>query len=72
LQAALKRDGILTNVHYPVPVHAQPAYAGRVELDPAGLVHTEAAARAVLSLPLYPELSEESVAAVIAALRRLA
>jgi dTDP-4-amino-4,6-dideoxygalactose transaminase len=72
LQAALKRDGILTNVHYPVPVHAQPAYAGRVELDPAGLGHTEAAARAVLSLPLYPELSEESVVAVIAALRRLA
>jgi hypothetical protein len=72
LQARLKQAGIGTNVHYPVPVHLQPAYAGRITTGPGGLPETEAAAREVLSLPMHPELSDESVAAVIGALRALA
>ncbi len=70
LRAHLTRAGVGTNVHYPVPVHLQPAYAGRTPLDPAGLAHTELAAAQILSLPMYPELDDESVAAVIDAVRR--
>ena len=69
LQARLKQRGIGSNIHYPVPVHLQPAYRDRLALDPAGLAATEAAARTVLSLPLYPELDDNSVARVIDGVR---
>jgi dTDP-4-amino-4,6-dideoxygalactose transaminase len=65
LQQALKDRGIGTNIHYPVPVHRQPAYAGRLLAGPSGLGETERAAAEVLSLPMYPQLSDASVAAVI-------
>ena len=57
LQAYLKARGIGSLVHYPVPVHRQPAYADHAT---RALPHTERAAREVLSLPIYPELSDES------------
>jgi dTDP-4-amino-4,6-dideoxygalactose transaminase len=71
LQSRLRQAGIATNVHYPVPVHCQPAYLGRCSVGAEGLAVTEAAAREVLSLPIYPELDDESVAEVIGAVRRL-
>jgi dTDP-4-amino-4,6-dideoxygalactose transaminase len=70
LREHLTRAGVGTNVHYPVPVHLQPAYLGRLPLDPAGLAHTELAASQILSLPMYPELDAASVAAVIDVVRR--
>jgi dTDP-4-amino-4,6-dideoxygalactose transaminase len=69
LRDALSARGIGTNIHYPVPVHLQPAYRGRIALDPAGLPESEAAAGAVLSLPMYPQLGDDAVARVIAAVR---
>jgi dTDP-4-amino-4,6-dideoxygalactose transaminase len=51
----LKARGIHAGIHYPVPVHLQPAYAGRTAA-PGSLPVTERAAREVLSLPMYPEL----------------
>jgi dTDP-4-amino-4,6-dideoxygalactose transaminase len=69
LRERLKAAGIGTNVHYPVPVHLQPAYRGRVPLGPSGLAETERAAQEVLSLPIYPQLADAAVARVIAALR---
>lgn len=71
LQAALKARGIGTNIHYPVPVHLQPAYRDRIAIGPGGLGESERAAREVLSLPMFPELSEEQVARVVASLRSL-
>jgi dTDP-4-amino-4,6-dideoxygalactose transaminase len=68
LSAQLKAEGIGSNVHYPLPVHLQPAYLGRVAVGPTGLANTETAAREVLSLPMYPELSDDEVARVIATL----
>lgn len=59
----LRRRNIGTGCHYPVPVHLQPAYAGR--LPHGDLAVTERAAKEVLSLPLFPEMSEEEVEAVI-------
>ncbi len=69
---ALARRGIGTNIHYPVPVHLQPAYRGRLAIGPSGLGESERAAREVLSLPLYPELGDGALAEVVAALRLLA
>jgi len=69
LRAALDRAAIGTAVHYPAPVHLQPAYRGRVALDPGGLAESERAAREVLSLPMFPELRAEDVARVVMALK---
>ena len=71
LMSAMKAQGVGTGIHYPVPVHAQPAYAGRVALGPAGCAETARAAHEVFSLPMYPELNEEQVARVCTALRSL-
>ncbi len=61
-------EGVGSLVHYPVPVHLQPAYAGRIKL-PQALPETERAAREVLSLPMYPELTPEQIEKVIEAVR---
>jgi dTDP-4-amino-4,6-dideoxygalactose transaminase len=68
LRERLLARGVGSTIHYPVPVHLQPAYRGRLAVGPGGLGESERAARAVLSLPLYPELADEAVAAVVAAL----
>ena len=71
LQRFLKERGIGALVHYPAPVHLQPAYRGRL---PGGdsLPETERAAREVLSLPMYPELGEEEVRKVREAVKSFA
>jgi dTDP-4-amino-4,6-dideoxygalactose transaminase len=66
LRDHLRAAGIGTGIHYPAPVHQQPGYQGR----PAGpLGESERAAREILSLPMYPQLSDEAVDRVIAAVR---
>jgi hypothetical protein len=72
LQARLRASGVGCGVHYPMPVHLQPAYLGRVALGPSGCRGSEAAAGSVLSLPLYPELTDAQVAQVCRALSVLA
>jgi dTDP-4-amino-4,6-dideoxygalactose transaminase len=62
LRQHLQRSGIAAGIHYPVPVHKQPAYISRF---PAGLPITERVANEVLSLPIYPELKNDEVGAVI-------
>lgn len=57
LLAHLEREGIRALVHYPVPVHLQPAYLGRLPGSEA-LHETESAAAEVVSLPLFPELPD--------------
>jgi dTDP-4-amino-4,6-dideoxygalactose transaminase len=70
-QARLRALGVGTGVHYPVPVHLQPAYRGRIALGPAGCKATERASAEVLSLPMFPELTNEQVERVCDALSRL-
>jgi dTDP-4-amino-4,6-dideoxygalactose transaminase len=54
-------DGrIGTAIHYPTPVHLQPAYLGRLRIS-GDLRETERAAQEILSLPLYPELAPVAV-----------
>ena len=64
LLARLKERGIGALVHYPVPVHQQPAYLGRFNGSDC-LAETERAAREILSLPMYPELEGEQIQSVI-------
>lgn len=68
VRTRLHRRGVQTLVHYPVPVHLQPAYRD-LGLRRGSLPVTERAARQVVSLPLYPELGERRQRRVIAAVR---
>ena len=61
LRAFLKANSVGTLIHYPVPIHLQPAYQRRVAVDASGLDHTEQACREILSLPMYPEMADEQV-----------
>jgi dTDP-4-amino-4,6-dideoxygalactose transaminase len=70
LRDQLRAVGIGTGIHYPAPVHCQPAYDGRLAAGPSGLGVTERAAAQVLSLPIYPQLSDEAIERVIAEIRR--
>lgn len=71
LQAELRSQGIATGIHYPVPVHLQPAYAGRVAMGPAACHETTTASQQVMSLPMFPQLTDLQVEVVATALRRL-
>ena len=64
LQTRLRAEGIGTAVHYPVPVHRQPAYRNRVALGPSGCRESEKASEEILSLPMFPELTDAQVAHV--------
>ena len=70
-QKALTERGIQSGIHYPIPVHLQPAYA-----DPrwkeGDFPHSELAAKEVLSLPMFPELQTDQQRAVIDAVLDLA
>jgi len=70
LREHLRGAQIGTGIHYPVPVHLQPAYRGRLAEFPAGLPETTAVAGEILSLPMYPQLGADGVARVIRELRR--
>lgn len=67
LKARLRARGVASNIHYPVPVHLQAAYRDRLTIGPSGLHETERAAEEVLSLPMYPQLGDDAVAQVVAA-----
>ena len=69
LRNRLGASGVGTGIHYPVPVHRQPAYSGRLTCGPSGLGVTERAASQILSLPIYPQLMDEAVDRVIAEIR---
>ena len=70
LRDALGRAGVATNIHYPTPVHLQPAYAG-LGHGRGAFPASEAYASETLSLPLYPEMPHRDVATVIDAVNTL-
>ena len=65
VQQELQAAGIPTAVHYPTPLHLQPAYR---EAQPPALPASEAAARRVMSLPMHADLDEAVQARVVQAL----
>jgi dTDP-4-amino-4,6-dideoxygalactose transaminase len=66
---ALHDGGVGAGIHYPVPIHLQGAYSD-LGLGPGSFPATERAARQILSLPIYPELTREQVFEVVACLQR--
>jgi dTDP-4-amino-4,6-dideoxygalactose transaminase len=68
VRTALDARGVETAIHYPIPLHLQKAYAG-LGHGPGSFPHTELACKRVLSLPLFPEMSDEQVQYVARALR---
>jgi len=69
LQRVLQSNGISTGIHYPVPVHLQPAYAD-LGYTRGDFPESERAANEVLSLPMYPELSQTDVELIAAAVKQ--
>ena len=63
LQERLSANGIATGIHYPIPVHLQPAYR-ELGYSAGDLPVTEQAGKQTLSLPMYPELPSESLSAI--------
>lgn len=70
-RGALEERGIQTLVHYPIPIHRQPAYQ-RLADGPVPLEVAERLCERVVSLPIYPELTDAEVDHVAAALRAVA
>jgi len=69
LRTYLRQAGIGTIIHYPVPIHLQPAYQDRLPLV-APLHWTEQVARQVLSLPMFPQLNDKQIRLVCKLINR--
>jgi dTDP-4-amino-4,6-dideoxygalactose transaminase len=70
-RAALEKRGVQSGVHYPKPVHLQPAYA-HLGVAAGSLPQAERAAATEISLPMFPELTDAEADAVIAAVKETA
>jgi len=66
--AALANARIQSGIHYPIPIHMQPAYCG-LNMSLGSFPKTEAAAARILSLPMFPEITEEQIDRVSAVLK---
>lgn len=60
LQAFLRAAGIETGIHYPVPLHRQPAWR-QCYGEPPGLPRSEQRAQEILSIPVFPDLTDTEV-----------
>jgi dTDP-4-amino-4,6-dideoxygalactose transaminase len=70
VRAALEARGVMTAIHYPVPVHLQKAYSP-LGHKAGSFPHTEWAANRAISLPLFPEMTTEEVEFAAAALAQI-
>lgn len=68
VQNRLKASGVATGIHYPLPLHLQPAYQ-HLGLKRGSFPVSEAAAEKVLSLPMYAEMTNAMVEHVAGSLR---
>ena len=69
LQRSLLAEGIHTGLHYPIPVHLQVAHRD-LGYRKGDFPVSEAAANEVLSLPMFPELTERQIEQVVAAVEQ--
>lgn len=68
MRGALEKRGIGTSVHYPTPVHLQPVYEG-LGYDKGSLPNSERMAGTELSLPMFPEMTDEQAQLVVTAVK---
>ncbi len=68
LRAYLRTRGIETGVHYPTPLHLQPAWREQYRTSPS-LPYAERSAQEILSLPVFPDLTAEEIAEIIDGVR---
>ena len=66
----LQDSGVSTIIYYPIPIHSQPAYA-HLRQQTGPLPITEQLCQQVLSLPIFPELTDQQQQTVIETLRKL-
>lgn len=71
LVAFLAERGVSCVIHYPIPIHLQKAYAG-LGYRPGSFPVAERLAGEIVSLPMYPELTDEQIAHVAACIREFA
>ena len=69
MKVFLEEQGIQTNIHYPIPIHLQKAYAD-LGYGQGDFPAAEEKARTELSIPLYPGLTEEQTDRVVSALNQ--
>ena len=67
LKSALEKANVATDVHWPEPLHVQPAF-GSLGYGPGSLPVTERLCKEVLTIPMFPELTDEEVERVCRAL----
>jgi dTDP-4-amino-4,6-dideoxygalactose transaminase len=67
VRQTLAEHGVESGIHYPVPIHLQPAYAD-LEYRTGSFPRTEASAARVLSLPMFPEITRTQIERVVDAL----
>ena len=60
LMEKLKHRSIATGIHYPTPLHLQPAYS-HLNLKEGSFPNAEKSAKEILSLPMFPEMTDEEV-----------
>jgi dTDP-4-amino-4,6-dideoxygalactose transaminase len=60
VRATLEARGVHTAIHYPCPVHLQPAFAA-LGFGPGSFPHAERACERALSMPFFPEMTDEQV-----------
>ncbi|OGP92901.1 MAG: erythromycin biosynthesis sensory transduction protein eryC1 [Deltaproteobacteria bacterium RBG_16_48_10] len=68
LQAFLKKRGVDTLIHYPIPIHQQKAF-GELGYQRGDLPLTEQVSRKILSLPFFPEIKESEIEEVVKGIR---
>lgn len=69
LREYLKSRGVATGIHYPIPLHLQPAY-NHLEYKEGDFPITERVSQEILSLPMYPELGENQIIEIVEKIKR--
>lgn len=69
VKAGMAADGIETGIHYPIPLHEQPAYK-HLQHEPSDFPIAHEQAGRLLSLPMFPEITDDQIAYVVESLTR--
>jgi dTDP-4-amino-4,6-dideoxygalactose transaminase len=64
LKQFLEKRNIFPGIHYPSPIHLQPAYEHEIEIA-SGMYITESICNEIISLPMYPELPHEDAQKIV-------